>query len=948
MELKKIVYSSLIILILFSNITLLFIPSEINSVHPTSIIQVKQAPVNQNIYLENEDQNAELSFNSEIENTFQLNKSFNSSENSFSIDNSSDWNTNCNFAFSDIRSEKIINGNAETTEILWTDYIPTHYEGNVTRENDPDLGEVISGENSWYFDIKSLNHSTIVGFDDPIDVSSNSVIFSFSYSLLRNSLGTSFDSNICIRLFFQFDIYIFIWFNGNTGVLSNVTGPGGYADLLINDADFDEGINYYSLNVTKLGLELFDQEPDQLRSLAIQTWGENPYEMEFMVDDLSLTGKIDPSEIDLLVNSNPVIGDIGFGSIFLNYNYLPQLDFEITTDYPYIIYWNCNLDIDGIRESTTEISCEFQDMNNIKWIEYTNQTANSPQIDELNILKWVPKNWDVDQIKIDSQLYSYIITDSNLTHNQILIEISSFQEFLEIRYLSENSIENIFISNQYIKHDDSLQINVESEIISDELNLEISNNLKTVIYRNSTLTNLSGSAFLIYKNNNSELPRENYTITVFWRSKYNAGIGLSWFEFTTIPTKIVPNKESYIVNYKQDLQIKIDYIDIEKYLAIDFATVSYDWEGGNGIFIQEVDSKYSVVLSHNVMVGNYSFFIYGSKNGYASTCCEINIEVVLDNISLKINLPSNGLPGEAININSIVLDNQSKPIIAIPLKIRVNEQLLMETYTNESGISSILYQIPINYALDNINISSSVIVNENEVMKKTETITIDLADISRTALIGTPIHLDSYQKTNYVYYKIPIIYPYYGENWQVELPNAIQPNVVTVISDKINITATISDKKISWTKSVREINVNTDYLLIEAFPPEINHSINTNTKGITINIIIITNYLVFNGFEMNLNMESSWQKYDNWTLYKDNLDISSNSELLINDQQFSFKIYSTDSDNEIQLRLEGSLNSLVEITPSAIILGAGTVILTTVSTILLIKRKKPVSLDIQL
>ncbi|MHA1211161.1 MAG: hypothetical protein ACTSSH_01755 [Candidatus Heimdallarchaeota archaeon] len=122
-----------------------------------------------------------------IEKEFNITDSADESQDSFSIDNCDDWSLNNRFEFTDIRSEKIINGDAETTDTIWTDYIPSHYEGNVTRENAPPHGNVISDDYSWYFDLKTDDHTTIVGFDNPINVSSNSVIFSFSYSLLRNN-----------------------------------------------------------------------------------------------------------------------------------------------------------------------------------------------------------------------------------------------------------------------------------------------------------------------------------------------------------------------------------------------------------------------------------------------------------------------------------------------------------------------------------------------------------------------------------------------------------------------------------------------------------------------------------------------------------------------------------------------------------------------------------------
>ncbi|NHJ03398.1 MAG: hypothetical protein EAX90_01125 [Candidatus Heimdallarchaeota archaeon] len=903
------------------------------------------------IFIQNENEYYNsLIIDSELERTFESNKLFNETEKSLNIDNCTDWNINSQLEFNNIRTEKVINGDAESTEELWTDYIPADYEGNVTRESEPDLGNIISGDYSWYFDIKTLNHSTIVGFDNTIDVSSNSVIFSFSYSLLRNSLGTSLDSNICIRLFFQFDIYIFIWFNGNPSVLSNVTGPGGYADLLVNEADFNEEIHEYSLNITKLGIELFNQEPDQLRSFAIQTWGEDSYEMEFMIDDLSLTDKVNPSLIDLEVNSVSVFGYTGYGSILLNFQYLSQINLHISENYFEKAYWDCTLMNFGTGKSSSIIHYNFFNWENIIWSEFSNDTFTTPLDTYLITLeKWIPLTWTVDQLIIDSTEHIFTVSESNLTHAKIKILINSFQNELEFCYFSDNYIENVFTSKNQIQHDETLQINIESIIVSDIIDIIISDGSKEIIYHNITNSNLSGSAFFLFINDNPELTRDNYTITIFWRNDFNAGIGLSWFEFTTKPTRLILTNKNILVNFRQSFDIQVDFINLEDYLTIDFATISYTWEGGTGEFTQNIYGIYSTTINHNLIIGNYTITITGGKIGFATATCIINVEIKLEDISLDLLTPTVAIPGQTIILYSLVLDNLSLPISEVNLRFKINNQLFIQTYTNESGYSEILYQIPISYALNNINISCSIMMNDDEVIKNSKNIIIDLTNVLRQATSETPIHLSNIYSNDSTFFKIPIIYPYFGENWQIDLQDGFNPISAIIIAEERNISANISPQKsITWIRSVTEINLKTDFILIETTLPEIIYDTSTSNNEILIEITIETNHLPYNGLELVLPREDSWLNYKDWMLYQNNSDLTQFSELLISENQIKFKIYSTNSLSELTYQLKGKFEGLVQITPSTIILGVGTITLTIISTILLIRKKSNVSLDIQI
>ncbi|NHJ41043.1 MAG: hypothetical protein FK731_13510 [Asgard group archaeon] len=479
--------------------------------------------------------------NSTINNKFEIKDKSNETTKEFSLENCEDWTLKNNFNFTNIRSEKIINGDAETSDELWTDFLPPQYAGSVSRENNIPNGDVINGEYSWYFNLSTNDYAVIIGFDELFNVSSDSVVFSFSYSLLRNNLGMSYDSNICIRLFFQFDIYIFFWFNGNIGVLSNVTGPGGYADLLVNDSSFD-GLNHkYSLNVTDLGLELFNQKPDQLRSLAVQTWGELPsYEMEFLIDDLSLTDQKDPTSIDLSVNTNSVIGDIGNGFV----SFIEPPNSKINYDIDYItqekILFDFGYEFIGTSKIESSRICFFEDWETIEWNESTSIILNRPEnVTELKITKSVPIEWTINQICVDGLPQAYEINDFNGTHKNIEFIITSYNN-IEFIFYSTNLINNIILSDYQITHNDILIANIESEINNDEISIYILNQNGDVYYKSTNHTNEYGEALITDIQLNSETPRGILSFVAFFNNNDDIGIGKKDFEITTFPTCINP------------------------------------------------------------------------------------------------------------------------------------------------------------------------------------------------------------------------------------------------------------------------------------------------------------------------------------------------------------------------------------------------------------------------
>ncbi|MHA1187965.1 MAG: hypothetical protein ACTSSK_14020, partial [Candidatus Heimdallarchaeota archaeon] len=510
-----------------------------------------------------------------------------SSTDQITINDCDDWNTNSALNFSDIRKETIINGNAESSDTMFTDYIPSHYDGNITKEDNIKNGEAIAGDYSWYFDIKSQDSTTIAGFDSPINLSSHSVIFSFSYSLLSNSLGTFYNSAICIRLFFQFDIYIFIWFNGNTATLGNVTGPGGVADLLINEASFDGEINHYSLNITSLGLDFFHQEPDQLRSFAVQTWGETSYNMGFAFDDISLTDMVDPPEAGLTVNSTPVTGDIGSGSVNINSNPIAILSLSIQNSYSNLIYWTCDYLINGYNSIADYRNLFFKDYSEISWIDTLNFTLSAPSIcNEIIFSKWIPLDWAVDDIHFNDLSVSYGVLGSNTTHKNIEVVIPYATEVLKCYFTSSNYIDNVILSDYEISHNDMLSVFIQSQLLIEVIEIYVIDISNNELLSNTTVTDGIGEAILGNIKMESWYERGNYSVLVMWQSKTQAGLGSVSFEINTIPAEIAPENAYISTNYCQEVDICVDFVDLESNLTINQATVSYICEFSSGTLIQ--------------------------------------------------------------------------------------------------------------------------------------------------------------------------------------------------------------------------------------------------------------------------------------------------------------------------------------------------------------------------
>ncbi len=876
---------------------------------------------------------------------FKIKNAVNQTTSEISLTNCSSWDVESHFNFTNLRTEKIINGDAETNQSLWMDYLPENYEGNVTREDSPPIGQPISGIYSWYFDIQSENHTTIVGFDDPINVSGDSVIFSFSYSLLRNNLVTNYDSNILIRLFFQFDVYIFIWFNGDTSVLSNVTGPGGYVDLLVNEATFDGGIHTYSLNITALGLEMFNQKPDQLRSFAVQTWGELPYQMDFMLDDISLTDLVSPSDVDLKINNYEVSGNLGKGFVTLSNHGTNTINYIITSNASNMLLWDCYYEISGFGTSLTYRYCNFESWQDVLWKEFYNKTITYPiEAVTLQISKWVPIDWAIDSIYIDGDLITFEAGLTNSTHKEIVFSANSIH-YLEMHFYSENLITNLLLQNYQLSHDELLTANIESYIYNQEIAFYIFNPKNDLIYSAKNFTNSFGKALFSGISFRSDMPKGVYTVITFWSFNDKTGIGKTTFEILTYPTSI-NTKKSITINYKQDLFIEIDYINVETSVPIDFASVEYSWDFGSGKLQQNIDKKYSVkITSLSVSPGIYPLAIVSSREGFATSSTIIMIEIVFNNFQLSLHAPQSMVPGGTIQAVSQVLDNNSLPVSEIKVRFKINNNLVLETWSNDSGFAVMYYFLAPDYLFTTLNLSSSVIIDETEYLASNTTIIIDLSSAPRRALLSKPVQVHANNDT--VLFKFQISYPTIGNTWYINTPIGFNPTSAFVQSATKNLSVTISEfGVILWNKEVTNSTMENDLLFLEIPSPQPQISLKNEKQSFSITIEIITNGVPYTGLEVKIPRTSESLNFIKWDLFLNESLVTTSCDLKINNDFFSFKITSTEEVYQLTFKLIGSKLPLNGVPFTSIFLGLGILLLTSVSIFLLVKRKKDNTFDI--
>ncbi|MFW9922236.1 MAG: hypothetical protein ACFFDW_02995 [Candidatus Thorarchaeota archaeon] len=945
-------YSSLILLIIIITSSANFEFSGINNLDDG--LQIDE--INNNISPSSFDSHISTNYsenslqsNGSTDACFQDTNILNQKNDSFVIQNCQDWDISSNFDFTNIRAEKIVNGNAETDDSLWTEYLPPNYEENVSRTNSPQYGEVISDNYSWYFDISTQDTTTIVGFDDPLTLSSHSVIFSFSYSLLYNSLGLTKYSNICIRLFFQFDIYIFIWFNGNPSTLSNVTGPGGYADLLINEANFDSQSYQYNLNITELGLQLFDQEPDELRSFAIQTWGEEPYQMDFMLDDISLTDEISPSTISLKVNNENVIGLPGLGSIYMEYSKVSDIIFEISYNYNNYVYWDCINTYSGRTTCKSSLESMFYNWNFVSLIENFSKSFILPNyVSNFWYEKWIPDDWIIYEIKIDSILIPYDISDNNITHNLVSFNSDYTQNSISMHFLDENKINSISIQNHLINHDEILSFTVDSMLFDEIINYQIIKESE-ILFENSTRTDYDGEVYIKYSEIQSNFEKANYTILVYWTGENDIGIGLSWFEITSYPTEIECSN-IIVVNYGQNLNLNLKYTNLENNLGIEQATIIYNWDFGSGSLISEILGNYSIIISTNsINPGNYSIIITASKLNYATAVFNVSIEIEFSDINLILDTPSYALPGENIKIITRIFDKNLTPLSNINLKYYINDIYFLETQTNLSGISEVYYHVSTGYSESNLNVTSAITFDENEVSSSRNSIIIELLEIYRSVTLAQLNQISASQINNLVSFGFQITYPTIGEKWICDIPQGFIPRRALVMSLEENITANLSLLgKIYWNKNIVTPLSEMDILLLEIPYPNITYSSIELRNQLTINVIIKTNNIPFSNLPILILKETKWLDYMDWALFENNVDISNQYNLRESENGILFELTSSTESEILIFQLKGSKENMINFTPSTIVLGIGITTFTISTSALVFKKKRNVSLDIQI
>ncbi|MBD3192062.1 MAG: hypothetical protein GF308_15555 [Candidatus Heimdallarchaeota archaeon] len=896
------------------------------------------------------EENSASSFeNEKVQRSFQYSKNCNSETKEITINNCENWTINSTFDFNNIRSEKFTNGNAESSEDFWTEFLPASYQTNLSRESNPSKGEVISGDYSWYHNITSTAHTTSVGLEKEINFSSDSVIFSFSYSLLENSLGTTYDSNICIRLFFEFDIYIFFWFNGNPDVLSNVTGPGGYADLLIQDSSFDASINHYSLNITALGLELFGQKPETLTSFAIQSWGEDPYHMEFMIDDLSLNDRLSPLDADLKVNSKPVTGTTGTGSVSLSGISADIVNFEISSNEE--ILWDCQYSIQGYAETLTRLSYSFLDYSYILLSESASLMFGVPLSTEfITLYKWVPKNWTVEQIVADSSSISYSIQTTNSTHKKIKSTLHYTKSELQIQYLVENNILDLSLSKKELAHNDSLTISVKSRIIDEELTLWVFAPSSALVCQNKTCSNETGTAIFEINHFKNNFSRGNYSVIIFWFSGLTFGLGQESFKLITIPAIVLPIKETHTINFSESAEIGVNYHNLEDNISIHNALITYEWAFGVGRFQNSINGSYIANLSTiNASPGLYELIIRAKKSDYASANCQISLSIVIEGLSIRLSTPDSASPGEHISISTLILNNLSRPVANLSVSFLINNESFKDTITNSSGYATIMYEISRTYIEETLNVSCLVIFDDYEIISQSKKLSINIFNLERVISLGLSKQFNSNNGSDLIYFSFPIIYPSVGLKWRVGIPPGFDPVSAKVISENENCSVTISSHGfLSWERRLMSLPFEGDFLLLGLEPPNPSFQTETTRKELVINISIITNYVPYQELIVTIDFkEADWSVFDNWALYRNGSQVSKVSDFQLVNNKFIFKIDSTNTTYLVNYQIKGIRKNLVQIAPTTILLGIGLVALTVSSTALLIKKRSTASLEIE-
>ncbi|MHA1213083.1 MAG: hypothetical protein ACTSSH_11540, partial [Candidatus Heimdallarchaeota archaeon] len=640
---------------------------------------------------------------------------------------------------------------------------------------------------------------------------------------------------------------------------------------------------------------------------------------------------------------------IGEGLIVFNENPTTSINYNIDYSYFEKVLWNYNYELIGTGRFISKRTCEFNSWSQILWTESFNETYQIPSlVTTFDLYKWLSIDWVFDEVLVDDIYIAFEIDQTNITHQKIRFNITNFNS-LQLHYFSENYMENLLLSSYSVTHSDSLTVSIESSIYNKEIFLYILDSNEQVLFSDGNITDSGGNALFSNIQLESETPRGSYTVIAYWYLYEHVGIARKTFDLTTFPTKAEPTNYYITVNYRQNFIIEIDFINLELNTSIDLATVEYTGDFGSAYMQQNIDNKYYATVNNNINPGLFTIEVICSKTDFATAYCILEIEIVFSDFSLTLNGPSEAIPGGTVSALAQVTDNESNPIQDMELRFRVNDIPFLDTWTNNSGYATMLYYLTPIYSYNTLNISCSVIVDEVEFLTETKLISIDLFDLPRAAEVGAPYHTNYIETNDTTSFSFQITYTSIGLNWYVNTPVNFNPISAIVTTDSANLTAVISPVGvITWVREITNTTTGYDLLTLEIMKPQPNCQIDIDKNSISIEISIITNTIPYDGIEIKLNRESDWLKFNQWNLYLNGDIVTEECELEINDNYISFKISSSDQISILTYNLEGIKSSLIQISPSTIILGLGLLVLTIISSILLAKRKSNVSLDIQI
>ncbi|MEA2070381.1 MAG: hypothetical protein U9O98_03735, partial [Asgard group archaeon] len=726
------------------------------------------------------------------------------------------------------------------------------------------------------------------------------------------------------------------------------TGPGGYADLLVDKASFDCTPHHYSLNISKIGYDLFNQEPGQLNEIAIQIWGDDSYEMDFMLDDILLTDLVKPNEIDLAINSEYVQGSRGSGELTFENQFAESHNFLITCNIT-AIYWKLTAIFQGKKFSFSQIEYQYINNSHIRRIESIKDDYDRPSFLPTVFYQNIFLNdWNITEISIDSEIMDCEIGIFNSTHKILTLPTSDNFSLITIDFNLENYITNLTCSSDSIVHNETIDIDVKVKDSETIVTLLIINPYNVCEFSTYLIIDSFGAGSLSNFEHNSSDPRGTYSVFCFYHQMDYFGIGTINYTIESIPTNISIESTNVIISYQQSLNLSVNYFDVENKLSISGASISYTWVFGEG-FLEFNGSIYSTTINCiNCSIGNYDLLLIASKEGYATTYLLITINIELPDIQAQIIAPDEAMIGETIQIAINVTTNESLPLQNIKTIYFINKNYFSTLMTNSSGFSSIYYKILQDYSFSFCNISAQIEINNQTFPLKSRSIKVNFNNIIKNVTIN---EINQLQPSNNTLIKVySIRYPSLGTNWTAKIPANTEPLSIIIETPSTNLSCSLSESnKINWIREVTNPDLfDNDYIIIRYSAPLITLKEQFIRNSISIDLKILTQNIPLNNYLVSIKRSSEWQHYTNWELYMNDSKVSSQNDLFVTENTIRFKISTHADQSIIDIRLIGIKEQIIDISPTVIIFGISLVSLTFVLSFLIFKKRKDVSLEIDL